>query len=65
MALSNSGDDAAPYVDALKPDVVENVAADICATIGVDYEGPPEMPRRKSDGRAAPWARKGSASKGK
>ena len=59
MALSNTGDDANLYVDALKPQVVEDVAADVCATIGIDYEGPPDMPRRKSDGRAAPWAGKG------
>lgn len=57
MALANTGGDANTLVDKLPADVSENVAADICATIGVDYEGPVEVPKRK-DGRPAPWAAK-------
>lgn len=62
-ALSSSGDDAAQYVDRLDRGIAENIAGDVCATIGVDYEGPdpPLVPDGKKGGEAranSPWQKR-------
>jgi hypothetical protein len=59
MALANTGDDAAQYVDQLDASVHEAVASHVCQSVGLEFEPPPEVPRRK-DGRKAPegWAGK-------
>lgn len=48
-------------VDQLDGDTTEYVCAEVCAMLGLDYEPPPDVPRRKSDGRPSPWARRGGA----
>ena len=51
-------------VDNLDRETTEIVAAEVCSILGLDYDPPPDVPRRKSDGRPSPWARKGGARRG-
>lgn len=48
-------------VDKLDRETTELVAAEVCSILGLDYDPPPDVPRRKSDGRRSPWARRGTA----
>ena len=59
LALANTGDDAAQYTDGCNKDLTEDVASNVCIVLGIEYDEPPEQPRRKLDGRLAPWAARG------
>lgn len=59
IALGTSGADANVIVDQLTRDFAEDLTVAVCASLGVEYEGQADVPRRRSDGRKAPWGRKG------
>lgn len=63
IALGSTGDDANVIVDQITHDMAENIARDVCATIGIDYAGPdvPLEPDGKPGGKAraaSPWQKR-------
>jgi hypothetical protein len=63
IALGSTGEDANLIVDQLDRNLAENIAGDVCATIGIDYEGPEAQlaPDGKPGGKAranSPWQKR-------
>ncbi len=61
VMLGGTGDDAAIYVDQLTADVAEGVADDVCATLGIEFEGTDPRTETAQHGRKHPWGKKGGA----
>ncbi len=59
VMLGGTGDDAAIYVDHLTADVAEGVAGDVCATLGIEYEGADPRTETAQHGRKHPWGKRG------